>query len=131
MIKKLLFCCAFFLISYADYTQPSSDQGLTNDKLFTLDSYKAKCLEGNQGACVYVGLVYKDGKDTPQDFKQAYDLFQKACEQNNALGCAFEGLMYEQGLGRNVDRLQAIRLYQKACDGGIELSCQRIKQLSK
>ncbi|WP_286682857.1 tetratricopeptide repeat protein [Sulfurospirillum sp. MES] len=106
------------------------EQSLPDDRLYTLSFYKKKCLEGNQSACVYVGLAYKDGKDTPQDFKRAYDLFYNACEQNNPLGCAFQGVMYEQGLGRNIDTLQAIKFYQRACDGGIELSCKRIKELS-
>ena len=127
-IKFVLLICFLFEFSNANDIKVSE---LTDNAFYTLSYYKAKCLEGNQSACVYVGLAQKDGNDTQQDFKKAYDLFQKACEQNNALGCAFEGLMYEEGLGRNINLTQSIVLYQKACDGGIELSCQRIKQLSK
>lgn len=128
MSKLFLGIVIFLTLSL--FASASSDQVLKNEELFTLGYYKTRCLEGSQGACVYVGLAYKDGKETLQDFKRAYDLFYNACEQNNPLGCAFQGLMHEQGLGRNVDILQAIRLYQKACDGGIELSCQRIKELN-
>ncbi len=125
--KFLCLCFSTFIVCNVNAFE---EQSLPNDRLYTLSYYKIRCLEGNQSACVYVGLAYKDGKDTPQDFKQAFELFHNACEQNNALGCAFEGLMHEEGLGRKVDIVRGVELYQRACDGGIQLSCDRIKQIS-
>ncbi len=60
MSKLFLGIVIFLTLSL--FASASSDQVLKNEELFTLGYYKTRCLEGSQGACVYVGLAYKDGK---------------------------------------------------------------------
>ena len=51
------------------------------DKVFTkaVRYYDKACELGADKACVYLGLLYKNGQGAAQDYKKANELFAKAC----------------------------------------------------
>ncbi len=74
--------------------------------------------QGDAKAQVSLGLVYRRGRDVPQDYGLARDWFQKAAEQGNAEGQNNLGLMYDHGRGIEKDFVRARKLYIKAAQQG-------------
>jgi len=63
-------------------------------------------------------LYLSGGKDLPQDFAKAIDLFSKAAEQGNGSGQRHLAIAYEKGQGVAVDTAMAQKWYLKAADRG-------------
>ncbi len=74
--------------------------------------------QGDAKAQVSLGLVYRRGRDVPQDYGLARDWFQKAAEQGNAEGQNNLGLMYDHGRGVEKDYVLARKLYLQAAKQG-------------
>jgi len=64
----------------------------------------------------YLGLLYREGRGTPQDFQRAVELFQRASDQNAANATTALGIMYEVGSGVAKDLSAAAQLFKKAAD---------------
>jgi TIR domain/Sel1 repeat len=94
-----------------------------------VNSYQAACDGGYALSCNYLGAMYMDGKQLPQDDHRAVQLFQKACDSNYAWGCVNLGEEYEKGRGLPQDIKRAARLYQHGCDLGNADGCAGVKRI--
>ncbi len=69
-------------------------------------------------ACFYLGRMYYDPIDVPQDFKKAAYWFQKGTDLKNAASMSHLGARYDRGEGVKKDLDKAIELYRKAAERG-------------
>lgn len=90
-------------------------------------SYKAAQLEeqaeqGNALAQHHLGLMYRDGRDVPQDGAKAVKWITKAAEQGLRRAQSQLGFMYEEGWGIPSDPIKAAKWYRKAAQQGSPLA---------
>jgi TPR repeat protein len=74
---------------------------------------------GDAGAQFELGLIYDDGQDVAQDYKQAMAWYEKAATQGNAPAQYNLGLLYNQGHGVAQDPKQAASWFEKAAAQGL------------
>ena len=74
--------------------------------------------KGDARAQFSLGWMYAEGKDTPQDDKQAVHWYTKSAEQGSAWAQYNLGLMYDNGRGVPQDYEKAIDWYTKSAEQG-------------
>jgi TPR repeat protein len=74
--------------------------------------------QGDADAQNSLGVMYRDGRGTPQDYRQAVDWYRKAAVQGYAKAQFNLGLMYAEGLGVEQDYSEAVIWYTKAAEQG-------------
>ena len=73
--------------------------------------FQALAEEGDNFAQNRLGMLYRDGKGTEQNFEKAAGLFKKAAE-DGFIGAYWNlGRLYEEGLGIEQDYIQAFKWY--------------------
>lgn len=83
--------------------------------------YRLEAERGYPGAQYYLGLMYGQGKEVPQNFKEALKWFRLAAEQGHAGAQVFAGNMYELGQGAPKDYQEAAKWYRLAAEQGNDL----------
>ncbi len=91
--------------------------GVNKNVDMAMDLYQKSADAGEITAYGFMGLVYYEGKDLPQDYKKAYELFIKAGEKSNEVIYKL-GEMYRLGLYVEQDQEKADEYYQKVIDMG-------------
>jgi TPR repeat protein len=84
---------------------------------------KESCKNGDQFACVSLGLLFEKGMGIGTNFERARQLYDAACQADFAWGCNNLANLYRRGQGVLVSLTTAVDLYKKACDSGFVLSC--------
>ena len=91
--------------------------GVEKDVEVAMNLYQKAAEMGQIAAYGFMGLVYYKGKDQPQDYKMAYELFMKAGDKSNEVTYTL-GEMYRLGQYVDVDMEKANACYQKVVDDG-------------
>lgn len=86
----------------------------------------SKSCDLGKGSCVFLGVLYQEGKGVKQDYAKARELYKKYCDLGNSKGCFNLGLLYDIGLGVRQDYKKANELYQKTCDLGDGRGCYNL-----
>lgn len=97
-------------------TQAKIPQGVLKAMAASLEQVRAKAEQGEAAAQFNVGLMYRDGKDVPQDLPEAVRWFRKAAEQGLDSAQVNLGVMYYFGQGVAQDYAEAARWYRKAAE---------------
>jgi TPR repeat protein len=87
------------------------------------------CEAGVVDACVEVGLLRLEGRQTDADPVRARVDLMKGCPDEgsrNIKACHALGRIYEDGFGTERDRSVAARYYRSACAAGQVQSCYRV-----
>ncbi len=96
-----------------------------------LDSLKAKAEEGHAQSAYFVGHRYYEGKDAPQDFKEAFKWLKLGADRNNAQAQSLLGLLYEEGKGVPENKALAYAWYLIAAKQDDKLAGERIPLLAE
>jgi TPR repeat protein len=91
--------------------------------------YEAACGRGDSHACNTLGVLYRAGREVPQDPFTAVAFFSNACGAGDADGCNNLGVMQEEGAGIPRDLSAAREAYERACDAGSGLGCSNLGAL--
>ncbi len=83
---------------------------------FTESLWLAKL--GHPGAQFIVGVMYHEGKEVPQDYKEAMNWYRKSAQQGYSLSQRRIGVLYDKGLGVPRDSKEAFHWYLKSADQG-------------
>lgn len=98
----------------------------TNEK--REEAHKANVSQNN---CLFVGLLYEDGKGVRQDYAKATEYHKKGCDLGYAEPCERLGDLYIAGKGVPRNRSSAKRLFGKACDLGEQEACDKYRELNQ
>jgi uncharacterized protein len=91
--------------------------------------YETACGRGDSDACNTLGVLYRSGREVPQDPFTAVAFFSNACGAGHADGCNNLGVMQEAGAGIPRDLGAARQAYERACDAGSGLGCSNLGAL--
>ena len=69
--------------------------------------------------------------DVPRNYTKAVEWHQKAANQGNSKAQYKLGLMYRDGIGVRQNKLQAKEWFGKVCDSGVQLGCDRYRELNQ
>ena len=94
--------------------------GPTDKELATMDlpALRQVAEQGEAKAQFILGTVYANGKEVPQNYKQAVAWYQKAAEQGHAEAQYDLGQMYTRGEGVPQDYQQVLTWFNKAAEQG-------------
>lgn len=106
-MKKAILCVFILLVSVNAFAAQAE-----------ISQLAAKAENGDAEAQFNLGICYDNGKDVPQDNKQAVYWYQKAAEQGYAAAQNSLGFCYWHGLGVEQDYNQAAYWWQKAAAQG-------------
>jgi len=84
----------------------------------SLTSLRERADHGNADAQLALGKIYRDGKQAPQDFKEAAVWFRKAADRGNAEAQEILARLYYNGHGVPKDASEAAGWVRKAADQG-------------
>lgn len=90
----------------------------TNNYVKAAEYYRKAAEQGNIGAQVNLGVLYKNGKGVKQDNIEAERWFRKAAEQGDANAQFNMGILYAYGYGVKQDYEEAAQWYRKAAEQG-------------
>jgi TPR repeat protein len=101
------------------------------DLALAAECYGRICENGDESGCKslydigYNHLTGKDhlGKEIPQNYKIAMDLFDISCSGNYGPSCTALGEGYTNGQGVNKDPAKGLSLYVKGCETGSPRGC--------
>ena len=100
------------------------NKGLTaaqhGDFATAFKEWKPLAEEGYSNAQFNLGLMYQEGKDVPQDYKEAVRLYQLAAEQGDADAQYNLGFMYGSGKGVVQDFVYAHMWWNIAASNGVD-----------
>ena len=89
----------------------------------------ASCDDGRASSCVYLGVLYRHGKQgVPQDHEKALALQSKACSLGSRFGCGYTGEMLYLGLGAAENKTEGAKLMRTACAEGDRWSCDAMRR---
>lgn len=74
--------------------------------------------QGNADAQNSLGVMYHQGRGTPQDYRQAFEWYSKAAEQQHVLGMYNTAVMYRTGSGTPQNFSKAIEYFTRAAEQG-------------
>jgi len=74
------------------------------------------CSQGDEFACMRLGLSYGDATCTPRDQLRASEYYRLACDRREYAGCALLGFQYLHGQGVGRDDGKARTLLTLACE---------------
>lgn len=109
------------------YSGTSVDQ----DYFKAFDLYEKAAYQGNADAQGNIGNMYFYGKGVRQDYIQAFQWYKKAGDQGSAGAQGMVGLSYLYGKGVKQDKFKAKSWLGKSCDNGIQLSCDKYRELNE
>ena len=115
VIKKRLLFLPLLLSLLLVPTSASADEDA--DKA-TFELHQKLAQQGNAGALVNLGLMYKTGRGVAQDYVQAVKWWRKAADQGDALAQSNLGRIYGDGQGVPQDYVQAVKWLRKAAKQG-------------
>ena len=75
--------------------------------------------QGVADAQYYLGIMYRDRKGVPRDYKEAFQWFYKAAQQDHAMAQHHVGTMYYRGEGVPQSYRNAVRWYESAGERGV------------
>jgi len=79
-----------------------------------LDKLIEKAERGEASAQADLGLLYDYGKEVPQDYKKAFELYEKSALQGYAKGQAYLASLYYEGNGVSQDYKKALEWVEKS-----------------
>lgn len=91
---------------------------LVGDSKKSFKIYKALAELGDSQSQGIIGVMYKNGDGTKQDYKEAIRWFSKASEDNDSLSLCVLGEMYLMGDGVKKDYSSAYKFLKKASELG-------------
>ncbi len=94
------------------------DEGLAaynrGDYATALREWRPLAEQGDAGAQIFLGFMYKKGRGVPQDYAEAMKWYRKAAEQGYASAQVNLGVMYINGQGVPQDYVQALMWFNLA-----------------
>ena len=87
-----------------------------------LREWKPLAEQGDAGAQINLGLMYRNGQGVAQDYKQAVKWYRRAAWQGDAKAQFDLGVIYDSGLGVMQDYKQAFKWYRKAAEQGVAIA---------
>jgi uncharacterized protein len=108
-------CVALALLAGMAGASPQSTHSKSSPRITAL---KAKARSGNADSQFELGVLYENGEDVPQDFKQAVIWYRKAAEQGDSDAQYSLGFAYCYGQGIPRDFSQASEWFRKAAEQG-------------
>ena len=109
--KRLNWVLLCITLSFAAISRADFDQGLVayekGDYKAAFAEFKPLAEQGDADAQYNLALMYRNGKGTAQDDKQAVYWYQKSAEQGNAQAQHNLGWMYRNGKGTAQDDVKA------------------------
>ncbi len=114
-MKKIRFTVFPLLLALSGVACEGSSDRLTagamayhkGDYKTALRMWRPLAKQGNDGAQLNLGQLYRKGQGVPQNYKEAVKWYQKAAEQGNSIAQNNLGYMYATGRGVPPDHLQA------------------------
>ena len=107
-IRNIIFASALIAFCFCN-AQKASD-------------YKRKAEQGDASSQMVLGICFKDGKGTTQDYQQAVYWFEKAAKQGLSEAQVLLGDCYRYGTGVEKDSLKAYQLYETAVMCGASMA---------
>lgn len=101
------------------------------DYVKAFDLYKRAAEKGNVDAQGNVGNMYFYGQGVKQDRFKAFEWYKKAAEQGSPGAQGMVGLLYLNGEAVRQDKFKAKSWLGKSCDNGIQLSCDKYRELNE
>ena len=83
---------------------------------------RVKAEQGNANAQFNLGLMYNNGLDAIQDYKEAVKWYRLAAEHGNGEAQSNLGLMYDKGQGVVQDYKEAVKWYRLAAEQGVAIA---------
>lgn len=87
-----------------------------------LDWLGRASVAGRASAQALLGWIYYQGKDAPQDYRKAYELYAVAANSGDRFGQNNLGECYELGRGIGVNPASAFVWYRKAAEAGLPVA---------
>jgi TPR repeat protein len=84
--------------------------------------YRRAAEQGNDGAQLFLGIMYQDGRGVPQDYAEAVTWYRRAAEQGIAEAQNNLGYMYDNGHGVPQNYVLAHMWFNLAASQGHEVS---------
>lgn len=84
------------------------------------------CNQRDANACARLGVFYRMGIGTNQDYRLSRRHSEFACKAGIATGCLQVGFLYNEGQGVAQNSASAQRYYRKACDLGLPQHLQMV-----
>ena len=121
-MKHLLLLCTLLISfnSFADELSDANDAYLSGDYTTAITSFKNLAEQGHASAQNNLGLMYYEGKGTPQDYKAVIKWYTKSAEQGDANAQYHLGVMYYKGEGTPQDYVMAHMLWNISAANGDE-----------
>ncbi len=99
--------CAGFTLGLTAPAWAGWDEGVAaynrGDYATALREWRPLAKQGDAGAQIFLGFMYRKGRGVPQDYAEAVKWYRKAAEQGHARAQSNLGFMYEHGLGVTQD----------------------------
>lgn len=84
------------------------------------------CQQRDANACARLGVYFRMGVGTKQDYRLSRRHSEFACKAGVATGCLQLGFLYNEGQGVAKSRTRAQQYYRKACDLGLPPHLQMV-----
>ncbi len=114
--------CAGFTLGLTAPAWAGWNEGLAaykrGDYATALREWRPLAKQGDAGAQIFLGFMYRKGRGVAQDDAEAVKWYRKAAEQGRARAQYNLGFMYEHGLGVTQDYAGALGWYRKAAEQG-------------
>ena len=104
---------------------------INKDYVKAFGLYKRAAEQGNVDAQGNVGNMYFYGQGVRQDKFKAFEWYKKAAEQGSPGAQGMVGLLYLNGEAVRQDKFKAQSWLGKSCDNGIQLSCDKYRELNE
>eukprot|EP00293_Proteomonas_sulcata_P020550 CAMPEP_0184298278 /NCGR_PEP_ID=MMETSP1049-20130417/9109_1 /TAXON_ID=77928 /ORGANISM="Proteomonas sulcata, Strain CCMP704" /LENGTH=330 /DNA_ID=CAMNT_0026608357 /DNA_START=274 /DNA_END=1266 /DNA_ORIENTATION=+ len=114
-----------------ELTKPDGKGGKVN-----FANIRQRCVEGDNAACLAVGLMHMEGSGgAKQDLQAASDTMRKLCSGGGQpkacfyLGRIHDGMVDSNGRGLPRNAFEASTHFKAACDGGVGEGCFNFAQM--
>jgi uncharacterized protein len=77
-----------------DKEQCKEAQSQAPEETAKINAMQEKCSSGDREGCFQLGLIYRKGKEVPQDLEMARKYFQASCNLGSRVGCAQAQLLH-------------------------------------
>jgi TPR repeat protein len=92
----------------------------------SIEALVQRCHAGDVASCAVGGARYQLGRNAPQNFTLAGELYTRGCDGNSVISCGLLGALYADGRGVTRDDARAVLLFRRGCAGGHEFSCGQL-----
>jgi TPR repeat protein len=107
VLPLLMALCGLACDGSSDRLTAGAMAYLEGDYKTSLRMWRPLGEQGNAGAQLKLGQLYRQGQGVPQDYKEAMDWYYRAAEQGNGIAQNNLGYMYGTGSGVPPDNVQA------------------------